>query len=238
MDPDRLVHHIGADATLLAAAARAEPDAPVPGCPGWDRATLVKHVSVPFGWAAVQLEAGPEEKRGFRDAPRPDEGDDAVEFFEGATARLLAALGSADLTATYPTWAGPQPGTWLARRMAHEGAVHRFDGAGGPVDAELAVDGVDELLDVFAPLLGPEPFGGAATTLHLHATDLDTGEWLAHLGPEGLTSERGHHKGDAAVRGTAGDLYLFAWNRVPLDDRFEVIGDRAAAERWTATVRF
>ena len=238
MDPDRYAQHIGADAALLVAACRAEPDAPVPACPGWDRRTLVKHVSVPFGWAAVQLEAGPDEKRGFRDAPRPDEDEDVFAFFEGAAARLLAAIAAADLDATFPTWAGPQPGSWLARRMAHEGAIHRHDGAGGSFDAELAVDGVDELLDVFAPLLGAEPFGGTGSTLHLHATDLDTGEWLAHLGPEGLTSERGHHKGDAALRATASDLYLFAWNRVPLDDRFEVIGDRAAVERWTATVRF
>ncbi len=116
--------------------------------------------------------------------------------------------------------------------------MHRFDGAGGAMDAALGADGVDELFDLFAGLLGAEPFGGVGTTLHLHATDLDTGEWLARLGPDGLTSERGHHKGDAAVRGGAGDLYLFAWNRVPLDDRFEVVGDRAAAERWTETVRF
>ena len=40
------------------------------------------------------------------------------------------------------------------------------------------------------------------------------------------------------MRGSASDLYLFAWNRVPLDDRFDVIGDRGAAERWTTTVRF
>lgn len=238
MDPDRYAQHIAADAAVLVEAARADPDAPVPTCPGWDRRALVQHLSVPFGWAAVQLEAGPDEKRGFRDAPRAAEGDDVIAFFERATARLLAALDRADLSAVYPSWAGPQAGAWFARRMAHEGAVHRFDGAGGGVDADLAVDGVDELLELFAPLLGAEPFGGVATTLHLHATDHDDGEWLARLGPEALTSERGHHKGDAAVRGAAGDLYLFAWNRVPLDDRFDVIGDRSAADRWTATVRF
>jgi uncharacterized protein (TIGR03083 family) len=238
MDPDRYAHHIGADAALLVDAGRAEPQAPVLTCPGWDRETLVKHVCVPLGWAAAQLEAGPDEKRGFRDAPRPADGEDVFDFLEAATARLLAAMAAADLDAVYPSWAGPQRGSWFARRMAHEVAIHRFDGAGGAMDAELGVDGVDELFDLFAGLLGAEPFGGVGTTLHLHATDLDTGEWLARLGPDGLTSERGHQKGDAAVRGAAGDLYLFAWNRVPLDDRFEVVGDRAAAERWTETVRF
>jgi hypothetical protein len=105
------------------------------------------------------------------------------------------------------------------------------------VDATLGVDGVDELLDEFAVMVSGDVFAGTASTLHLHATDVDEGEWLISLGPERLTSERVHGKGDAAVRAGAGDLLLFAWNRVPLDERFEVIGDRGAAERWAATVR-
>ena len=43
--------------------------------------------------------------------------------------------------------------------------------------------------------------------------------------PDGVTFEHGHAKGDVALRGTAGDLLLWAWNRVPVDDRFEVFGD-------------
>ena len=238
MDPDAHLQHVRADATALIAAARTDPTAEVAACPGWDRATLVKHLCGPFGWVTAQAEAGPDEKRGFRDAARPGEGEDLYEFLDAATDRLIAAAGAMDPDATYPSWAGPQRAAWFARRMAHEAAVHRFDGAGGAFDAAFAIDGVDELFEVFAPLLGADPFDGVASTLHLHATDADDGEWLATLGPEGLTSERIHAKGDAAIRGTASDLYLFAWNRVPLDDRFEVMGDRAAAERWTATITF
>ena len=238
MDPDVHLAHLRADAALLLEAARAEPDAPVLACPGWDRRKLVKHLCVPYGWSSAQAETGPGEQRGFRDAERPAEGVDVFEFFEGATERVLAALAAMDTTATWPTWAGPKPGSWFPRRMAHETAVHRWDAAGGPIDAALAVDGIDELLSEFTPMLGADRFGGATSTLHLHATDLDTGEWLVTLGPEALTSERVHAKGDAALRGAADDLYLFTWNRVPLDDRFELIGDRAAAERWANTVSF
>jgi uncharacterized protein (TIGR03083 family) len=236
MDPAEHLRHLRADATAFAAAARAEPDAPVAACPGWDRRTLARHLCVPYGWVSAQLEAGPEEKRGFRDAPRPGEGDDVVEFYETAAARVLDALGAVDMASTWPTFLGPRPAAWFARRMAQETAVHRYDAAGGPVDADLAVDGIDELVDDLAAGLTAERFGGVGSTLHLHATDHEQGEWLVSIGPESLRAERVHGKGDAAVRGGAGDLYLFAWNRVPLDDRFEVHGDRAAAERWTTTV--
>jgi uncharacterized protein (TIGR03083 family) len=236
MDPSDHLRHLRADAAALAAAARAEPDAPVATCPGWDRRTLAKHLCVPYGWVSAQLAAGPDEKKGFRDAARPGEGDDVIDFFEAAAARVLDALAGVDMASTWPTFRGPRPAAWFARRMAQETAVHRFDAAGGAVDAELAVDGIDELVDEFGAMLGPDAFGGVGSTLHLHATDHDRGEWLITLGPEALRAERVHGKGDAAVRASAGDLYLFAWNRLPLDDRFEVLGDRAAAERWTTTV--
>jgi uncharacterized protein (TIGR03083 family) len=236
MDPADHLRHLESDAATFAAACRAEPDAPVASCPGWDRTTLARHLCVPLGWAALQAETGPGERKGFKDAPRPGEGDDVFDFFEATAARCVAALGAVDPTTTFPTWAGPRPGAWFHRRMAHEAAIHRFDAAGGDHDAAFAVDGIDEILDQFAPFLDPARFEGRSSTLHLHATDTDAGEWLVTLGPERLTSERVHGKGDAAVRASASDLYLFAWNRIPLDERFEVLGDRSAAERWTATV--
>ena len=236
MDPATHLAHLRADATTLLAAAVADPEAPVAACPGWDRRALLAHLCVPYGWATLQALAGPDERRGFRDVVRPGEDDDVLELFDRAADRVVEVLGAMDTDATWPTFAGPRPGAWFPRRMAMETAIHRHDGAGGAIDAELAVDGVDELLEELAPLLPPDVFGGVGSTLHLHATDLDTGEWLVTLGPERVTSERVHAKGDAAVRATASDLFLFAWNRVPLDDRFEVIGDRAAAERWATTI--
>ncbi|HJR26668.1 MAG TPA: maleylpyruvate isomerase N-terminal domain-containing protein [Acidimicrobiales bacterium] len=236
MDPATHLAHLRADASALLAAAVADPDAAVPACPGWDRRTVLQHLCVPYGWAIAQAEAGPDDKRGFRDAVRPGEDDDLFEFFERAAARVVEVLGAMDVAATWPTFAGPRPGAWFPRRMAVETAIHRHDAAGGAIDPVLAVDGVDELLEELAPLLPPDRFAGTGSTLHLHATDVDTGEWLVTLGPERVTSERVHAKGDAAVRAAASDLFLFAWNRVPLDDRFEVIGDRAAAERWSTTI--
>ncbi len=236
MDPALHLRHLRADATTVLAAARAEPDAPVASCPGWDRRTLIKHLCVPYGWATAQALAGPDEQRGFKDAVRPADDEYLFDFFDAAADRVVAALGAIDTTATWPTFVGPRPGAWFPRRMALETAIHRWDGAGGEIDGALAVDGVDELLEDLAPLMPADRFGGTGSTVHLHATDRDDGEWLVTLGPDALTSERVHAKGDAAVRGSASDLYLFTWNRVPLDERFEVIGDRAAATRWADVV--
>ena len=72
-------------------------------------------------------------------------------------------------------------------------------------------------------------------TIHLHATDID-GEWLVTLGPGGISHEHGHAKGDVALRGTASDLLLWCWNRVPVDDRFEVFGDATLLEAWRTAV--
>jgi hypothetical protein len=71
--------------------------------------------------------------------------------------------------------------------------------------------------------------------VHLHATDVE-GEWLVTLGGSTVAVEHGHAKGDAAVRGTAADLHLWLWGRVPLD-RLEVFGDPAIAERLTKLSR-
>jgi hypothetical protein len=116
--------------------------------------------------------------------------------------------------------------------------VHRIDAeltAGvdvTPVDPAFAVDGIDEVLFMMLPISGPEPIGGNGETVHLHATDIE-GEWLVTLLPESATAERGHAKGDAAIRGTASDLLLQVWGRDALGE-LEVFGDESVIARFRA----
>lgn len=146
---------------------------------------------------------------------------------------------AADPSTTVWTWWPPDQtvGFWF-RRMAHETAVHRADaeaalGRIGPVAADLAIDGIDEALDLFlAPDLAPGSIEGPVETVHLHATDAD-GEWLVTIGPDGLGVARGHAKGDAAARGQASDLLLWLWGRLP-SDVLEVFGDPAVVARLRA----
>jgi hypothetical protein len=113
--------------------------------------------------------------------------------------------------------------------------MHRWVAAGGAIDPELAADGVLEMLELFVPRFPGERFADVHGSIHLHATDVE-GEWLVHLGPDGITFELGHAKGDVALRGAAADLLLWCWNRVPVDDRFEVFGDQGLLDHWRATV--
>ena len=72
-------------------------------------------------------------------------------------------------------------------------------------------------------------------TVHLHCTDID-GEWLISSGGGEVTVTREHAKGDVAARGTASDLLLFVWGRVPAD-ALEVFGDTDLLARFRQAVK-
>lgn len=237
MDPAAQVAHVRTDSAVLLDAYRADPTAPAWSGTGWSRAELLHHVANVHGWVRAQLQLGPGERIRFSELERAPEGEELPAFYEAGATELVELLGVMDVAATWPTWAGPQPGTFFPRRMAQELAVHRWDGAGGAIDADLAVDGIDELLELFAPRLPPERLTGLDGTIHLHATDVD-GEWLVRLASDGITFGHGHAKGDVAVRGAAQDLLLWTWNRAPVDERFEVFGDRALLDAWRTAVVF
>jgi predicted lipid carrier protein YhbT len=62
------------------------------------------------------------------------------------------------------------------------------------------------------------------------------GEWLTVPTEAGLRTTREHAKGDAAIRGSASDLLLALWRRVPAD-QLEIIGNRTVAEQLLAYPR-
>ena len=213
--------------------------APVPACPGWTVERLVGHVGRVYRSTAVWVRTGE-----ASEVERAPAGEAVLEWTATGLDELLPALeaGSSDdpeATAAV-TWAGPQPASFWPRRMAIETALHRWDaeqavsGEPEPIDAELAVDGIDEMFDV----LLPERAGGALTgdgeSLHLHATDVP-GEWMVTLTEGRPVVERTHGKGTVAVRAPASDLLLLLWNR---GDRagVEVFGDEALLSRWAQAV--
>src|ERR687892_1468884 len=188
---------------------------------------------------------------GSRELPRAPEGAVVVDWARAGLDELLAALdkaGEPEPGATVATWAGDQPAIFWPRRMAVETAVHRWDaetavGDARPLGTDLALDGVDELFAVIVPWRGAQELAdeAAGRTMHLHATDVPSdeagqGEWLVTIGPEGLAVEHVHAQGDVGLRGTAADLLLLLYNRVPAE-RCDVFGDAMLLERWRTTVR-
>lgn len=240
MDVATHLSHLEADSAALLAACRADPGAPVPSCPGWDRTALLSHVARVHARFRAQLVAGPEQYVGFKDGPRPPEGDELPEWFEAGAAALVDAIRAMDTDVLWPTWTGPRPAAWIPRRMAQETALHRWDVAPSPLDGDLGADGVAEHLTEIAPRL-PDPTGLPEATIHLHATDRPDGdgEWLVALSPTGIRAEPGHAKGDVALRASAGDLLLWVWNRTaPTGEGYEVFGDPAVLDAWARIVRF
>ncbi|MFL6205255.1 MAG: maleylpyruvate isomerase family mycothiol-dependent enzyme [Acidimicrobiales bacterium] len=234
MDPATHIAHLEADAARLLDAYEEDARAAVPCCPPWDRAALLHHVAGAHSWHRAQVEAGPGERVRFKQSPQAPEGDDLPAWYADNVRGLVDALSHMDTDGTWPTWAGERPGSFYPRRMALETTVHLWDATDRAIDPELAIDGIDEHLGLFAPL-APGDSLPRHGTIHLHATDAD-GEWLVRLGNGGITYEHGHAKGDVALRGTASDLYLWCWNRVPVDERFEVFGDANLLEVWPIAV--
>ncbi|MEO7428005.1 MAG: maleylpyruvate isomerase family mycothiol-dependent enzyme, partial [Acidimicrobiales bacterium] len=185
MDLATQLAHLRADSDALLAACLADPTAPVPSCPGWDRTALLSHVGRIHRWAGGQLVCGPGERIRINEVSAPEGADLTAEYATGAD-RLIALLTTMDLAATWPTWAGPQPGTFFPRRMTQELVIHRRDADPAPIDPALGVDGVDEMLELFAPRIPADRFDGRRGSLHLHATDAD-GEWLIQVAPDGIT---------------------------------------------------
>ncbi|MBI3967526.1 MAG: maleylpyruvate isomerase family mycothiol-dependent enzyme [Chloroflexi bacterium] len=248
--------HLEREVAAFSQAAHGDLETPVPSCPGWTVATLVAHLSGLYGaWTKVVDERAQEPGEGFfatldlppqvkewfaaRGQSTLEVPPGIVDLYERTAGRLVAALRSARSDEPVYSWfPSNQTVGFYHRRAPLETAIHRWDlqGARGraePIDGELACDGIDELLDVMVPgskVFGVQPRLGSGETYHFHRTD-GPGEWLVRFEPDGLVVTREHAKGDVAVRGTASDLFLFLWGRIPAD-RFEVFGDRVLLDRY------
>ena len=223
-------------AGLAQAARKAGLSAAVPPCPEWDVEKLVRHTGRVFtSCAAVVRARGQVDFSALAEMPK---GEGCIEAFEERAAELVDAL--RELPEDFPIWNWfgidpPIPG-FYHRRMAQEVAVHRWDadaaaGTTQPIDSALAVDGVDE----FMTLIGVGREADLGGSLHLHATDADC-EWVVRTDDGKVVATQGHEKADAAVRGTASDLDLYLWNRVPAS-ALDVVGDTAIAARWSEVVK-
>jgi uncharacterized protein (TIGR03083 family) len=216
-----IVFYLGAlraDGAALATAARAGLDASVPSCPGWSVADLVEHTGRVHRHTAERVRRRVMQRSlGFRaEAPPASE---VVEWFEDGVEEVARVLAEANLDEPVWNWsvAAHRAGFW-PRRMAQETAIHRWDaqaahGQARPIDAGLAVDGIDELLDVFLPTdLAEQPTAHLHGAVHLHCTDRPA-EWLVEVENGELRVRREHAKGAVAVRAAASDVVLLLWKR-------------------------
>ena len=231
---------------FAAAISAADPGAPVPPCPDWAVRDLATHLGFVHRWAThlvVTRADGFVNRKdlGF-EAPSAD-GELGAWLAEGGGA-LLEALRSTPGDTPVWAWGPDHHARFWSRRQLHETAMHRADaelalGQQPSIAPEVAVDGIDELLALFTSMRKvPERLaadGHENDTIHLHATDVDHGEWTLGVTPGGFTWAHDHAKGDVAVRASASDLLLALSNRIALDDpALEVFGDPGVLEHWRA----
>ncbi|WP_432835841.1 maleylpyruvate isomerase family mycothiol-dependent enzyme [Dactylosporangium sp. CA-092794] len=187
------------------AAERAGLDTPVPTCPEWTVRELVQHLGYVHRWAATYIrDRRPTMLTDTEEAeavgPMPADADLVAWFQTGHTA-LVDLLRTADpALACWHFLPSGSPLAFWARRQAHETTIHRADlqGATGPmsgVDADLGIDGIDELLmGFYATTRARRLRCDTPCTLSVHATDGANCEgphsWTVHMHPTGATITR------------------------------------------------
>jgi uncharacterized protein (TIGR03083 family) len=184
----------------------------VPGCPDWRLGDLIRHVAeVQHFWAWVVRTRAPD-PAGYPKPPRhPDH--ELLGWLDAQHAELETALADADPAERVWTWSSQQDVAFVLRRQVHEAVVHTTDveqvlGDVRPIPTLVGLDGLDEWLDVMVPGALPDGPPASAHPVVFHAVD---------AGAERTLFPGTRPFPIAALTGTAGDLLLSVWRRVPLE---------------------
>jgi uncharacterized protein (TIGR03083 family) len=231
-----------------------DPAAPVPSCPAWDAFDLLHHLATVQGqwaWVVANRPKSPEDRP---ETERAASYADQLSAFDEASAGLVAALRDADPADPAWTWSKEQTVGFTFRRQAHEALIHRLDAeltarTVTDLDAALAADGVDEVLDV---MFGGLPDWGTFSPLeHYVRIDLtDTGDsvWVQLGRFSGTDPEGEHHEEedihvvadpgvepDAVISAPAGVMDARLWRRGD-GDSIHLAGDLLIVDHFRRVV--
>lgn len=205
-------------------------------CPGWDLEALVVHLAGTYRRYAAQMVA-PDPLVQLELSP--PEGLAPLNYLEASLIAVLDAL--RDRVSEDPCWnfiGEDETVGFVARRLAHETAIHRVDaeltrGLAHGIDVELAADGLDERIDILLrhalTPVAPHSLGG---TVCLICSDTPVA-WMIDSNRGAVKFRFGRGPADAAVVGTASDIFCFSWNR-PTVRPLQITGDKAVVEAWNA----
>lgn len=241
MENSRYLDCLSADFRRLREVAQLDPIAAVPTCPGWSVADLTEHVGHVYLHKVIAMREGAEPDQ-F--PPKEVEGTEPLALLDRAYAELLAEFATRKPEDPTGTWYGPDQtvGFWI-RRMAQETVIHRVDAelaagrAVAPIPADLAIDGIDELLKVFVAFSVAE-WGDYFTDVlakspgHTFEARADGAVWRVRTGPgvfDVVDGERG--EGDEkSERSGGGGAHRAAEPGGPVE--VTVSGPPAAVLRW------
>lgn len=211
METTELRRHLGIEYGRFRSVLPADLTARVPSCPDWSLQDLVQHLGEVYWHKAdcIRLNARP--------TAEPDlAGLTSVQVLDQGWARLNEILDQYPPDAPAWTWFEPDQSVafWI-RRMAHETAVHRFDAElavhdPSAIDAELAEDGLDELLTAMLVTdIEPGQYEVGRPDVEIRVPGRS---WFIHFEPGGLRVS-GEGKAATVIQGPPSDLELWLYNR-------------------------
>jgi uncharacterized protein (TIGR03083 family) len=207
----------------------AEPETPIPTCPGWTMRQLVRHVGRAHRWAAHVISTRADVSLDPRTVPKgrpPDDVDGAREWLLACPEVLfdaVAHVGGPNVTVA--TFDGPRPAQWWIRRLLHESTVHRADGVLAlgehyELAPEVAADGIDEWLGRLSerPRRGELPIEDG-NGIRLIADDADASWTILRRGDDlRLTRTATDPLAGVQLSGSAVDLLLALMRRRDVED--------------------
>lgn len=163
------------------------------------------------------------------------------DWFAGGAAALESVLRDREPDDWAWTWSGERTVGFWRRVQAVEASVHRWDaehalGAARPLEADFAADAIGHNFEAFAPARRTwrSSPAGKGERFGFRRTD-GPGEWTVSFDGDEVRTAGSAGPGDVEVAGTASDLLLFLWQRIPAE-RLDVTGDRAALDRYFTLV--
>jgi uncharacterized protein (TIGR03083 family) len=211
----------------------------VPTCPEWTLLDLVQHLgTVHRDWAAI-VSAGPASVPPAKSAPEgagivAREVEPLLAWSAASTQLLLDVLREVGPDRGCWTWWGPsqspQTSGAVARHQVQEATVHTYDaqvalGDPPPLPDEAALDGVEEFLSTCCAWIAPWPHEAAAVDFHV----TEGRSWRLTLSADGARATRlpapggapaagdAPNAASASARGTAAELVLVFYDRIPID---------------------
>lgn len=233
---------------------------PVPSCPGWRAGDLVVHLGGVHRFVSRVLERRltespdpsdlslyglPDDLTGW---PHPEHAPNtapvlpaSLDWFEEGAARLGALFRDTDPAQSVWTWSADRTAGFWLRMQTIEAALHRWDaeeitGRGGPLDGALAADAVAQNFDVMAPARRAwrEAPPGKGESYGFRRTD-GPGAWTVRFDGDTVAHVPDVAPCDVRLSGTASELTLFLWGRIPAD-RLEISGEEALIDRYFTLV--
>lgn len=211
----------------VAAGVQADPGHQVPSCPGWDVSDLAHHLGSLYLRVGEQIRRRSLESVRSSELPHVPSGRAAGPRVRQAADKLLQALAATQDDTPAGRWRDRSvPAGFWRRRLAHETVVHCVDvddalGWSADLDADLAMDGVDEALELFLPFSISSEAWPPGGVLWLVRTDGPEQWWIVPSSndvharrppPKGISPQ--WIPGEVTrVDATAADLFLVCWGR-------------------------